>query len=79
MRPAHQHDVSGLHEQRPQVLVAAFGDLAQDRTVARRLLLGDQPEPGPEVPPLLEPGPRADRRHHGREMIGRTPGTLIRR
>ena len=79
MRATHQHDVSRLHEQRPQVLVAAPGDLAQDRAVAGRLLLRHQPEPGAEVPPLLEPSTRADRRHHGDEMIGPTPGTLIRR
>ena len=29
-----QHDAGGLDEQRPQVLVAAFGDLAEDGAIA---------------------------------------------
>ena len=33
--PPHQDNMCGLHEQRPQVLVAAFGDLAQDRAISR--------------------------------------------
>jgi 3-keto-L-gulonate-6-phosphate decarboxylase len=34
-RAPHQDDVRRLHEQRPQVLVAALGDLAPDRAVAK--------------------------------------------
>jgi len=66
VRAAHQPDMSGLDKERSQILVAAFGDLAQDRAVAGRLLLGHQLEPGPKVPPLLEPGAGADCRRHGR-------------
>jgi hypothetical protein len=36
------------------VLVAAFGDLAQDRAIPRRLLLRHETEPGAEVASLLE-------------------------
>jgi hypothetical protein len=35
------------------VLVAAFGDLAQDRAIPRRLLLRHETEPGAEVASLL--------------------------
>jgi hypothetical protein len=64
-----------LHEQRPQVLVAALGDLAQDRAIPGRLLLGH--EPGAKVASLLEGGAIADRRHHGTRDIGPTPGMVI--
>src|SRR6266545_2817267 len=63
-RPPYQDNERGLHEQCPQVLVAALGDLAQDRAVSRRLLLRHQPQPGAEVASLLEPGAIADRRYH---------------
>src|SRR6266542_6990228 len=48
-----------------QVLVAALGDLAQDRAIPCRLLLRHQPQPGAEVASLLEACAIADRRHHG--------------
>src|SRR6266498_2045371 len=41
-RPPYQDDVRGLYEQRPQVLVAALGDLAQDRAIPGGLLLRQQ-------------------------------------
>src|SRR5262245_2960814 len=46
IRPPRQHDVCGLHEQCPQILVAALGDLAQDRAISGRLLLRYEPQPG---------------------------------
>src|SRR6266852_2282981 len=58
-------DVRGLHEQRPQVLVAALRDLAEDRAIPSGLLLGHEPQPSAEVASLLEAGAIADRRHHG--------------
>ncbi len=79
MRSTHQHDVSSLDEQRPQVLVAAFGDLAQDGAIAGRLLLRHQPKPSPEVPPCLNPAPVPIAATTADEMIGPTPGTLMRR
>src|SRR5499426_3967928 len=63
--PSHQHDMGGLHEERSQVFVAAFGDLAEDRAIARRVLPGYEPQPGAEVASLPEAGAVADRRHHG--------------
>ena len=66
MRPAHQNDVGRLDEERPQVFVAALRDLAQDGAVAGSFLLRHQPEPGAEVPPLLEPGACANGRYNSR-------------
>jgi hypothetical protein len=61
----HQNDVCGLHEQRPQVLVAALGYFAQDRAISRRLLLWHEAESGTEVASLLEACAIADRCYHG--------------
>src|SRR5262249_37718962 len=62
---ALRDDVGGLHEQRPQVLVAALGDLAEDRAMACRLWSRYQPEPGGEVASLPEAGALANRRDDG--------------
>ena len=40
-----QHNPCRLHEQDPQVAIAAFGYLAEDGAVAGRDLLGDEPQP----------------------------------
>src|SRR2546430_1653031 len=63
--PPRQHDVCGLHEQCPQIFVAALGDLAQDRAIPGRLLPRYEPQPGAEVASLCEAGAITDRRHHG--------------
>src|SRR6478609_7004166 len=44
-----QHSPRRLHEQDPQVAIAALGYLAQDRAVAGRHLSRDEPKPGGEV------------------------------
>src|SRR5215831_13705709 len=63
--PSHQHDMGGLHEERSQVFVAAFRDLAEDGAIAGRFLPGYEPQPGAEVVSLLEAGAVTDRRHDG--------------
>src|SRR5215510_7151532 len=57
--------MGGLHEERSQVFVAAFRDLAEDRAIAGRYLPGYEPQPGAEVASLLEAGAVTDRRHDG--------------
>src|SRR4029077_18432918 len=59
-----QYDPGGLNEQDPQVAIAAFGDLAEDRAVSRRELFGDKTQPSGEVAAFGERIPGADRRHH---------------
>src|SRR5262249_3700610 len=62
-------------EQCPQILVAALGDLAQDRAISGQLLLGYESQPGTEVASLRETCAVADRRHHGaRSKIVRRVG-----
>ena len=48
-RPPLDDDMSGLHEERAQVLVATLGNPAELGAIAGRLLLGDEAEPGGEV------------------------------
>src|SRR5215831_285979 len=64
-RSSRQDEMGSLHEQRPQVLVAALGDLAEDRATAGRLLPRYQPEPSGEVASLPEAGALANRRDDG--------------
>ena len=64
-RPPHQDDVGGLNEQRPEVFVAALGDLAELGAIAGRLLLRYQTEPSAKIAALTEAAAVADRRHHG--------------
>ena len=63
-RRLDQHDPRRLHEQKPQVAIAAPGYLAEDGTVAGRYLLGNEPQLGGKVSPLREHIPGADRGHH---------------
>jgi hypothetical protein len=49
-----QHNPRRLHEQDPQVAIAAFRYLAEDRAVPGRDLLGDQPQPSSEVAAFRE-------------------------
>jgi len=51
-RPPLDDDVSGLHEEDAQVLVATLGNLAELGAIARRHLLSDEAEPN---------GPRSSR------------------
>src|SRR6516162_10067855 len=74
IRPPRQHDVCGLHEQCPQILVAALGDLAQDRAISGRLLLRYETQPGTEVASPREACAVADAATTALEMIGPTPG-----
>ena len=78
-RSPRKDDVGGLHEQRPQVLVAALGDLTQDRAIPRRLLLGTSPSQAPKSRPCLNPLPLPIAATTALEMIGPTPGTVINR
>src|SRR6476619_3214475 len=59
-----QHDPSRLHEQNPQVAIAAFGYLAQDGAIPSRLLLRDEPQPRGEVATLGEGIASTDRGYH---------------
>jgi hypothetical protein len=59
-----QHNPCRLHEQDPQVAIAALGYLAQDRTIAGRHLPWDEPQPGGEVPTFGEGITSPDRGHH---------------
>ena len=45
-----QYHPCGLHEQGAQVTVTSLRYLAEDGAVAGRDLLGDEPQPGGEVP-----------------------------
>jgi hypothetical protein len=47
-----QHDPRRLHEQNPQVAIAAPGYLAEDGTVSGRDLLWNEPQPGGKVATL---------------------------
>jgi|SRR5215467_5468841 len=53
VRP-QQDDAGSLDEQGAQVLVASFGDLAQDGAIAGGDLLRHEAKPGAEVAPLGE-------------------------
>src|SRR5215469_7661301 len=53
-----------LHEQDPQVAIAALGYLAEDGAVAGRDLLGDEPQPGGEIAAFRERVTSAYRSHH---------------
>src|SRR5215471_5667525 len=53
-----------LHEQDPQVAIAALGYLAEDGAVAGRVLLGDEPQPGGEIAAFRERIAAADCGHH---------------
>src|SRR5262244_4327943 len=59
-----QHNPCRLHEQDPQVAIAALGYLAEDGAVAGRYLLGDEPQPGGEVAAFRERIAGADCGHH---------------
>jgi hypothetical protein len=76
VQSAHQHDMSRLHEQRPQLLVAAFEGLAQDGTFPGRLLLGHRPSQAPKSRPTLKPAPVPLAATTADEITGPTPGTL---
>ena len=60
-RPPYQDDVGGLNEQRPEISVAALGDLAELGAIAGRLLLRYQTEPSAEIAALTEAIAVADR------------------
>ncbi len=68
--------MGGLHEQRSQVLVAAFGYLTQDCAISCRLLSRHQTKPGAKVAALPESGTVADRGYDSagddRSMAART-------
>src|SRR6187431_1444386 len=59
-----QYDPRRLHEQDPQVAIAALGYLAQDRSVAGRHLPRNEPQPCGEVSAFGECIARTDRCHH---------------
>src|SRR5690349_16108358 len=59
-----QHNPRRLHEQDPQVAIAAFRYLAEDGAVASRDLLGDEPQPGGEVAAFRERVTSAYRSYH---------------
>ncbi len=46
---AHQDSPGPLDEERPEMLVAALGDAAQDGSVSRRHLPGNKTQPSAEV------------------------------
>jgi hypothetical protein len=56
-----QHHPGRLHEQNPQVAIAALGYLTEDGVVSRRYLLGHQSKPGAEVAAFGEQFSSADR------------------
>src|SRR5712672_783372 len=53
-----------MYEQRPQVLTAPLGDTHHHCAIAARMLARYQPQPGCQVPAVLEVGSVADRRYH---------------
>src|SRR6516162_10942730 len=59
-----QHNPRRLHEQDPQVAIAALGYLAEDGAVAGRYLLRNEPQPGGEVAAFRERIAGADCGHH---------------
>jgi hypothetical protein len=66
-----------LHEQRSQVLVAALGDLAQDRAISLDSCFGTSPSQAPKSRPWLKPAPLPIAATTALAMIGPTPGTVI--
>src|SRR6266702_4523115 len=64
VRYPDQHNPCRLHKQNPQVAIAAPRDLAEDRAVSRRDLLGHLSEPGGKVATLGEYISCANRSHH---------------
>jgi hypothetical protein len=79
IRPPCQHDVCGLHEQCPQILVAALGDLAQDVRSPVDSCFGTSPSQAPKSRPRVKPAPLPIAATTALEMIGPTPGTVITR
>ncbi len=59
-----QHDPRRLHEQNPQVAIAALRYLAEDCAIPSRDLLGDEPQPSGEVATFGECIPIANGSHH---------------
>src|SRR5450755_2617942 len=58
-----------MYEKCPQVLTATLGDTHHHFAVATRVLARHQPQPGCQMPTVLEVGAVADRRYHrGRRL-----------
>ena len=75
-----QHGAGGLEEQRAQVLIPSFGNLAEDGAIAGGDLLRDEAKPGAEVAaPLEKASPVPMAATVALEMMGPMPGTVIRR
>src|SRR5262249_61319095 len=59
-----QHDPRRLHEQNPQIAIAALGYLAQNRAVTGRHLSRDEPQPGGKVAAFGKGITSTDRGYH---------------
>ena len=69
-RPPLDDDVSGLHEEDAQVLVATLGNLAELGAIARRHLLSEEAEPNAAVEANEVEGVLADVEADRRNRIG---------
>src|SRR5262245_44569083 len=79
IRPPRQHDVCGLHEQCPQILVARLEILPRIVRSPVDSCFGTRPSQAPKSRPCVKPAPLPTVASTALEMIGPTPGTVITR